>query len=307
MRRFVGSISRVASLSTFHSQRWNGIGSKALDEDDDFVATTTVAAPTSQSLSLSSSTPLGVQRSAPVPDDQEHSRLGVPLQEPRRGKPAVRENSRSLMLSEAKVMEAVHERKDSQYNDAKESKLPYDDEDFAETILAMEVEGALDETWQDKKKAHLDDVKAIVKILTDMRVRDVCAIDVSQKTSSFDYLIVGTCEGSRHIHLAAWAVQEADQEQRISKIPRQQTDHLWEVVPVGRIVVNLMQESYRNEINVERKWAVTKSMDPLAAANAPVSEGRNSRSHGLWTLTLNLQDLEDFEVDYCKDILMSQR
>jgi ribosomal silencing factor RsfS len=184
--------------------------------------------------------------------------------------------------------------------------LPYDDERFAEMLLEMEVNGVIDETWQDANKAHVEDVKEIADILTSLKVRDICCIDVSEKTASFDYMMFGTCEGSRHIHLAAWAAQDADKVQRISKIKRKQTDELWEVVPIGRIVLNLMVESFREEMSLERKWAVTRTMDPLAAANAPISEGRQVKAHGLWTLTLNLQDLEDFEVDYCKDVLMRQ-
>lgn len=184
--------------------------------------------------------------------------------------------------------------------------LPYDDEQFAETLLKMEVDGVIDETWQDAHRAHLEDVKEIKAVLQSLKVRDICCIDVSSKTGSFDYIMFGTCEGSRHIHLAAWAAQEADSMKRVSKIKRQQTDELWEVVPIGRILLNLMVESLREDLTLERKWAVTRSMDPLQAANAPVSESRQVRAHGLWTLTLNLQDLEAFEVDYCKDTLLRQ-
>lgn len=184
--------------------------------------------------------------------------------------------------------------------------LPYDDEAFAETLLQMEVDGVIDEAWQDARKAHLEDVKEVMEVLRSLKVRDLCCIDVSGKTSNFDYMLFGTCEGPRHIHLAAWAAQEADSLRRVAKVPRRKTDELWEVVPIGRIVLNLMVESLRDELALERKWAVTKTMDPLEAANAPVSEGRNVRAHGLWTLTLNLQDLEDFEVDYCKDVLLHQ-
>lgn len=256
--------------------------------------------------------PLGVVRDPEEDEEQEFSRLGLPLTNPRKGAPSKREPSRALTLSEinSKLSEAEFAagRKNTKgATDASSSPLPFDDEHFAEAILQMDVEGALDETWQDSRKAHIEDVKALVGVLRDMKVRDITAIDVSQKTSNFDYIVVGTCEGSRHIHLAAWAVQESDRVNRTCKISRQKTDHLWEVVPVGRIVVNLMQESYRNDVNLERKWAVTKSMDPLSFANSAVSEGRQSKSHGIWTLTVNLQDLEDFEVDYCKDILLSQR
>ena len=108
------------------------------------------------------------------------------------------------------------------------------------------------------------------------------------------------------MNLVSWSVSEADKWNRVTKPSRRKADELWEVVPVGRILVNLMLESYRNEVTVERKWAVTKSMDPLDAAHTRVSESRQTRMHGLWSLTMNLQDLEDFEIDYCKDVLLSQ-
>ena len=190
--------------------------------------------------------------------------------------------------------------------DLKGIELPYDDEQFAEAILQMEVEGQLDESWQNGRTAKKEDCAAIVDILRHMKARDLCCIDVSSKTSSFDYMIFATCEGPRHVHLCSWSVSKADKEHRLTKPKRKTSDRTWEAVPVGRIIVNLMTENYRNEVNFERKWAVTKTMDPLDHANASVGEGRVVKAHGLWTLTLNLQDLEDFEVDYCKDALLAQ-
>ncbi|RNF13195.1 uncharacterized protein Tco025E_06290 [Trypanosoma conorhini] len=266
---------------------------------------------------------LGVVRAPEIPEGQEYSRLNIPLAHPRAGRAEPRPNSRSiaaaddmpcvsnkLSKNEDESQDAI-DLADMQSNfteggDGDAGTLPYDDELFAEMLLKMEVEGAIDEAWQDARKAHIEDVMELVEVLRSLKVREICAVDVSAKTGNFDYIVIGTCEGPRHIHLAAWAVQEADSLKRVSKIRRKQTDHTWEVVPVGRIIVNLMQEPIREEMALERKWAVTKCMDPLTVANAPVSEGRQVKAHGLWTLTLNLQDLEDFEVDYCKDVLMRQ-
>ncbi|RNF01266.1 hypothetical protein TraAM80_07119 [Trypanosoma rangeli] len=266
---------------------------------------------------------LGVVRAPEIPEGQEYSRLNIPLTHPRAGRTEPRPNSRSIVAADNTlclsnklnknedngqdaIVLADTDNKFTEDGDGDEEALPYDDELFAEMLLKMEVEGAIDEAWQDARKAHIEDVVELVEVLRSLKVREICAIDVSAKTGNFDYMIVGTCEGPRHIHLAAWAVQEADSLRRVSKIKRKQTDHTWEVVPVGRIIVNLMQDTVREEMALERKWAVTKCMDPLSVANAPVSEGRQVKAHGLWTLTLNLQDLEDFEVDYCKDVLMRQ-
>lgn len=261
--------------------------------------------------------PLGVTRHGVPDEDIKVSRLNIALEQ--QSQHSGRANSRAILPlgeeasfadkvegSDQLASDVAPQSSSSQDPLPDPSSLPYDDEKFAEMLLEMEVNGTIDETWQDARRAHVEDVKEIADILTSLKVRDLCCIDVSEKTSNFDFIVFGTCEGSRHIHLAAWAVQEADRVHRLSKIKRAQTDELWEVVPVGRILVNLMVESFREEMTLERKWAVSASMDPLAAANAPISEGRQVRAHGLWTLTLNLQDLEDFEVDYCKDVLMKQ-
>lgn len=254
---------------------------------------------------------LGVSRNT-SPGMGPFTRLGLTPEpfSPNRGSAFSRNSSQST--NSLPLGSLAGEEKEVQVNDLslvtlspKES-LPFDDEEFAEKLLEIEVEGAIDECWQDEKKAYFEDVKEIAKILEAMKVRNICCVNTSQKTSNFDFIMFGTCEGQRHIHLASWAIQESDQVHRISKVKRKKTDETWEVVPVGRILVNLMTEDLREDLSLERKWAVTSTMDPLQVANAPVSEGRLGKAHGLWSLTLNLQDLEDFEIDYCKDALLKQ-
>jgi ribosomal silencing factor RsfS len=185
--------------------------------------------------------------------------------------------------------------------------LGYDDEQLAARILEMQVDGQIDEAWQEGPRASAQDVASICELLRELKVDDVTAVNTQQKTGSFDFMVFGTCVGSRHIAIAAWAISEADKNQRIAKPSRQKTDDEWEVVTCGRIVVNLMQAKCRERLSLERKWVLTENTDPMHAARAAVSEGRNVRVHGLWTLTVNLQDLEDYEVDYCKDTLLRQR
>ena len=255
--------------------------------------------------------PLGIERLPDIPEGTRFSRLNkVVVTEP------VGRSSTSRAASTAppamdEITELLSEEMDESARGADGAhhaaeSLPFEDPNFAENILRMDVEGALDDTWQDAAEAKVEDVEAIVGVLNDSRVRDLTVIDVRAKTSNFDFIIVATCDSQRHMTMAAWAVSEADKWQRVAKVSRRKADELWDVVPVGRILVNLMMESYRNEVNIERKWAVTRSMDPVATAHATVSESRQLRQHGLWTLTMNLQDLEDFEVDYCKDVLLSQ-
>lgn len=308
-----------------HSKRWCSSGGGKASDDSDFVDIDDLQAMAFFAAGGEEAPTLGVTRRADSSGDGDEekplSRLHLPMESE---DTFARPNTRAA-LSASEERQAVAEHlsdtaavlgaspsprdalEEQAGANAEREELPYDDARFAETLLQMEVDGAIDEAWQDSsRKAQLEDVKELAAILRAMKVRDICCIDVSAKTSNFDYMLFGTCEGARHLHLAAWAAQDADRYGASSKIRRQQTDELWEVVPIGRIVLNLMVESYREGVSLERKWAITSSMDPLAAANAPVSEGRQSRAHGLWTLTLNLQDLEDFEADYCKDVLIRQ-
>lgn len=255
---------------------------------------------------------LGIVRLPDLPEGTRTSRLNKIIEHD----PAPRGGSRAASQAVPEIDEVTEllasEESDKEHGARGGSReannsLPYDDQNFAENILKMDVDGVLDETWQDERnQAKVEDVAAIVDVLRDARCRDICAIDVRAKTSSFDFIVVATCESQRHMTLAGWAVSDADKWQRASKVSRRKADPLWDVVPIGRILVNLMMESYRNDVTVERKWVVTKTMDPLAAAHSTVSESRQLRMHGLWTLTMNLQDLSDFEVDYCKDVLLEQ-
>jgi ribosomal silencing factor RsfS len=267
------------------------------------------------SVTALSDQPLGVTRETVFQGDYEYTRLQLPVETPRPPEGERRANSRGIVpaapdqpsVEQMMDFAAQQEAFKAQAAPASSPKLPYDSEGMAEKILELEVEGALDEVWQDAKTAHIEDCREIVRILEQLRAKDICVIDTKSKNSAFDYYIGATCESGRHIALVAWAVQEADKVHCVSKVKRQKTDDEWEVVPIGRIVVNLMQEAFREKVNFERKWAVCSNMDPLNHARSPVSEGRMVRAHGLWTLTLNLQDLQDFEVDYCKDELLGQK
>lgn len=284
------------------------------DDADDFVPLEEPAAAATDEL-LNAPDTAGVVRHAGL-EDKPYSRLGIPIDFRPTVVPSEGSDRGKLDIeklpADADPAEALFEELEREPKDDGTGRIHlgldalYDDPKFAEQLLEMEASGAIDEAWQDGNKASLEDVQAIAAVLREMKCTDVAAVDVSGKTSSFDYIMFATCAASRHLGLAAWAVSESDKLARLSKPKRQRTDDLWEVVPVGRILVNLMVESYRDQMKLERKWAVSENMDPLDAARGVVSEGRMARVHGLWALTVNLQDLEDFEADYCKDMLLSQ-
>ena len=291
MLRFTAGVARRRCLqlgTAAHAWRGMSLTGSAGDGGDDFVDPGTGTAPTDAAL--------GVTRKVEL-EGAYLTRLGEVVQVPAQ----VEENQAEDLFDELERDAAA-----DVSAAAPQQPLGFDDDTLAQKVLEMEANGALDEAWQDRPQASPEDVAALCEMLRELKVSDVCAIRTAEKTSSFDFMIFGTCTGSRHIGIAAWAVSEADEQHRVAKPKRRKTDDEWEVVTCGRIVVNLMQQGYRDTANLERKWALTENTDPLAIARSAVSEGRNVKLHGLWTLTLNLQDLEDFEADYCKDALLRQ-
>eukprot|EP00760_Papus_ankaliazontas_P007540 PhM_4_TR13367/c3_g1_i3/m.64912 len=233
----------------------------------------------------------------------EFSQLQNVVKEPRYGVPEPRSNSRKF--DETKVTSGEKESRLAE-SSASIGELPYDDDRMAEIVLEMEVEGQIDETWADAKTAYIDDVESVCKILKDNNVLDLVVICTKEKTYTFDYVVFGTCHGPRHMNIVGWAIQETDRYVNLAKTAKGVRDTEWEAIPCGRIIVNLMTDEYRKSVNFERKWALTSTCDPMAAAHSAVSDGRGINSHGLWTLTLNLQDLSDFENDYCREYLLQQ-
>eukprot|EP00759_Apiculatamorpha_spiralis_P030727 PhF_6_TR32351/c0_g1_i1/m.47973 len=245
-----------------------------------------------------------VRREVMHTEDTEFTIMGNVVKDPRHGAPHQRENTR--LYSEKEQNENSDKTLKVDLSVGTVGQLPYDDYKMAEAVLEMEVEGQIDETWQDTKTAHEEDVEHVVKVLNDSKAMDVVVVCTKDKTYAFDYVVFATCHGSRHINLTSWALQEANKYVCLGKVNKNLRETEWEPIPVGRIIVNLMTESYRERANLERKWVLTSSCDPLNFCHAAVSEGRGIASHGLWTLTLNIQDLEDFENDYCREALLRQ-
>ena len=186
------------------------------------------------------------------------------------------------------------------------SGLPFEDGRMAEGVLEMDVEGQIGACWQDTATAYGEDVEGLLKVLQETQAWDPVVVCTKDKTYAFDYIVFASCHGARHISLVSWGLQEANRFVGLARANKRLRDTEWEPIPVGRIVVNLMTEEFRKRAQFERKWILTSSCDPLDFCHNAVCEGRGIASHGLWSLTLNLQDLEDYEIDYCREALLRQ-
>jgi len=241
-----------------------------------------------------------------IPGTEFTPGLGTAVKVPRKGLPLKRENSRELETTTDGIPKEELSPPPSLEGLGTMGELPFDAARMADAVLEMEVEGQIDYNWQECGTAYQEDVEALMKVIVENEGKNIVVICTKDKTFAFDYVIFVTCNGSRHINVVSWALDEANKYLATRKTSKRLMDTEWEPIPVGRIVVNLMTEEFRKRANFERKWALAVSMDPLNFCNNAVSEGRGIGTHGLWTLTLNLQDLEDFETDYCRDALLRQ-
>lgn len=95
----------------------------------------------------------------------------------------------------------------------------------------------------------------ILEKLDELKVEDIETIDVSEKTSLTDYLIIGTGIGNKHIESVADNIRELVK-QNFNMIPKpiQGKSSGWIVLDLGDIFLNLFTKEERETYNLEDLW-----------------------------------------------------
>lgn len=101
-----------------------------------------------------------------------------------------------------------------------------------------------------------EEIKAIVhKALEDLKAEDVVELDVTNKTSVTDYVIVATGTSNRHVKsIANNVVTEAKHagHQPLGVEGEQEAD--WVLVDLGDVIVHIMQGQVREFYDIESLW-----------------------------------------------------
>ena len=121
----------------------------------------------------------------------KYSRLGQPI----------RRNEQEDIL---KPMNKAKADDRSELTSVPRIQLPFDDARKAEDVLEMDIDGKIDETWQDSRAACIEDVDLLVECLKKNKAWDVTVVNAQNKKSVFDFLIFASCHGTRHINLVSW-------------------------------------------------------------------------------------------------------
>ncbi len=100
-----------------------------------------------------------------------------------------------------------------------------------------------------------DLVKLAIAALEDIKAQDIITIDVREKTSITDFMVIASGTSSRHVKSLVDNVLEKVKEQGVRPIGSEGLDTgEWALLDLGDIVVHVMLPTTRQFYDLERLW-----------------------------------------------------
>ncbi len=97
--------------------------------------------------------------------------------------------------------------------------------------------------------------KIVVDALEDMKGIDIKVLDVSDKSSVTDILVIGSGTSTRQIRALAESVREKAKEQGCQPMGVEGDENSgWVLVDLGDVVVHVMLPETRDFYNLEKLW-----------------------------------------------------
>ncbi|MBM7061394.1 ribosome silencing factor [Pseudomonas sp. UL073] len=98
-------------------------------------------------------------------------------------------------------------------------------------------------------------VKIAIAALEDLKGQDITTIDVREKTSVTDFMVIASGTSSRHVKAMAQEVLEKVKEQGVRPLGNEGLDSgEWALLDLGDVVVHVMQVATRQFYDLERLW-----------------------------------------------------
>ncbi len=107
----------------------------------------------------------------------------------------------------------------------------------------------------------IDEFKQLVmNALQDLKAEDITILDVKDKTSITDWLVVATGSSSRHVKsIANNVIIEAKKAGKPPLGIEGENDGEWVLVDLGDVIVHVMQQQVREYYDLEGLWTVNVS------------------------------------------------
>lgn len=104
----------------------------------------------------------------------------------------------------------------------------------------------------------IDELKQLaLDALDDLKAEDITVLDVKDKTTVTDWIIIATGSSSRHVKSIANSVITAAKQ--VNKPPlgsEGEDDGEWVLVDMGDVIVHVMQQQVRDFYDLESLWSV---------------------------------------------------
>lgn len=96
----------------------------------------------------------------------------------------------------------------------------------------------------------------VIEKIEDMKGRDILALDISEKSSFADYMIICTGNSNRHVKSIAQSIAIECRAEGKEPLGVEGNDvGEWALVDLGDIIVHAMTLEQREKYNLEQLWA----------------------------------------------------
>jgi len=104
----------------------------------------------------------------------------------------------------------------------------------------------------------------ILAWLDDAKAENVVTIDIREKSSIGDYMVIASGRSDRHVGAIAEQVQRRLKEDGFGRVHLEgQPQCDWVLLDVGDIIVHVFRPEVREFYNLEKMWSAERPSDPL--------------------------------------------
>jgi ribosome-associated protein len=98
--------------------------------------------------------------------------------------------------------------------------------------------------------------KVVINALEDLKAQDIITIDVKDRTSVTDMMVIATGTSSRHVQAVADNVSEKSKAAGLMPLGSEGRGNSdWVLIDLGDVIVHVMTSQAREHYDLERLWS----------------------------------------------------